>query len=239
MSMNNFQYQCVTFFEKAMHYKKQILMVAVAAVGLVVCYVGYGQYRKYAMISAHKEFVSAMRVFDAPLKDDGRKVRLQDLVFATAEEKWNRVNEAFERGYNNHKNSGLAGMFLAYRAQALLHLGKIDEAATLLRQAVLCMSGAELIQGYTLKLALVEMDAQDSSMQKAGLDRLTAIAQDEKNLFNDAALYHLGLKYFVEKNFQEAKNYFAQLKVKYGAEQDADKVSVWAQRAIDKLKLME
>lgn len=237
--MNNFQYQCVTFFEKAMHYKKQLLMAAAAVTGLAVCYFGYGQYRKHAMVSAHKEFVSAMKVFDAPLKDDGRKVRLQDLVFATAEEKWNRVNEAFERGYNNHKGSGLAGMFLAYRAQALLHLDRIDEAVVLLRQAIGCMSGAELIQGYTLKLALVEMDTKDAAMQKVGLDRLTAIAQDSSNSFCDAALYHLGLKYFVEKNFKEAKNYFGQLKLKYGSELDADKVSVWAQRAVEKLKLME
>ena len=237
--MNNFQFQCVTFFEKAMQYKKQIIMAIVVVVFLVIGYFGYQQYRTYLMASAHKEFVSAMKVFDAPLKDEGRKVRLQDLVFATADEKWNRVNEAFERGYNNHKGSGLAGMFLAYRAQALLHLGKIEEAVNILRQAVGLMSGFEVVQAYTLKLALVEMDSKDVLIQKVGFDRLLAIVQDEKNLFHDAALYHAGLKFFVEKNFKEAKNYFGQLKLKYGNEQDPDKASVWAQRAIDKLKLIE
>ena len=237
--MNQFQYRFVALYEKAMHFKKELLLAIVATAGLFGAYVGYRQYKKSLMASAHKEFVSAMKVFDAPLKDDGRKVRLQDLVFVTAEEKWGRVYDAFERGYKNNKGSGLAGMFLVYQAEALIQLGKLDQAIELMRQAVGIIEGNELVQGYLLKLALMEMDSANAAFAKAGMDRLTSLAQDDSNPFNDAALYHLGLKFFVEKNFAQAKNYFGQLKVKYGAELDTDKCSVWAQKAADKLKLME
>jgi len=236
--MNNFELVWHSWVDRLAKAKKPIIfgVIAVALIGFGI--LGYFELQKSRTLAAHKAFVSALKFFEAPLKSEGKRVGFQDVVFDTTEEKWKRTAEVFDQGYKNHASSSLAGLFLAYKSQALLNLGKHEEAIAALAAGVDLLP-RDLKEGYELKLALLKIDSQNEIFQKSGLDLLTHIAMDEKNHVQDAALYHLGLQFFVKKQFDQAQNYWGQLKLKYGKEQDSDKQSVWAEKAAEKLALIE
>ena len=65
------------------------------------------------------------------------------------------------------------------------------------------------------------------------------LSVDEKCVAHDRALYHLGNYYWNNKNFDEAKNYWNQLILVAKYNKDAQYSSQWAQKAREKLQLID
>lgn len=208
---------------RVIHYRKQVLL-SLAVVGLGgALFVGYTYYQNQRDMQASKALQAAVNVFRAQASSAGDEAQ------------WQAVAKTFEAGYSEHKGATIAASFLAYQADALLNAGKAEEAVEVLRLAVKKMSVKAVCQAYQLKLALVLLDSSREELQKEGLEQLQAIAQADKNVMHEQALYYLGMFYWVRQNFEEAKNYWQQYMIKYGA----DKGNVqFAEKVREKLELL-
>lgn len=228
--------------KKAKEYQNQLLM-GIGVLALIVGgTVGYLYYKKSQEEKAYRAFVVATEFFDAPVKpSDSKETDDLNLLgkkeFKTNKEKWEKVASVFKAGYEKHSGSGIASMFLIYHAQALVELGKKDEAKTTLKKAVLNLSDKKVANYFKSKLALMLLDSKNEKEVSQGLEMLSSIAGDETSVVHDAALYHLGEYYWYQKKFQESKNYWNQLLLKYGKSEKNP--SSWANAAKDKLRLID
>ncbi len=219
----------------ATHRKQALLGLAGLVVGALML-VGYHFYSNWAQAAAHKDFVVALRYFDAPVTT--QNVVTDDVVeFATDEDKWKKVEEVFKAGYQKHRGSGLASMFCAYQAEALTRLGNIDGAIEVLQNAIKIMPSNEMREFYKLKLALVKCDSADARVQQDGFADLKKLAEDQKSLANEAGLYYIGAYFWNQRDYAQAKNYWQQYMVKYGLK-DAKFQSGFSEVVKSKLKLI-
>ena len=88
----------------------------------------------------------------------------------------------------------------------------------LLKKSIASMKSGPLKEYYRLKLALLALDSPSEKVNQEGLQALQQMSFDQNHIANDQALYHLGMYFWANKNFNEAKNYWQQFLVKYGAE---------------------
>lgn len=214
-------------------YKKQVLIGLVAIIGFSGLLTGYLFYKNSANAAAYKDFVSALKYYDGIVMT--AKERFNDpnaKYFTTEQDKWVQTESIFSQGYNKHKGSKLGSMFLAFRAEAILNLGRKDEALSLFNEAVSQMPNNDVQDYYRIKIALIKMDKNDDS----GLAELQKIAENEKSIANDLALYQIGAYYWDQKKFTEAKNYWQRLLVKTGGAQ-IGQASPFAQEVKEKLSL--
>ncbi|MFH1643674.1 MAG: hypothetical protein ABIA74_00665 [bacterium] len=187
--------------------------------------------------NAHKDFVYAMEYFNAPVvSKESKSVSFDTKEFTSADAKWSKVEELFKRAYENNKSAGLAPIFLAYQSEALLNQDKLKEATDILKKSVGFISDKDLKSYYQVKLALMQIDSGDESLKQGGIAILKELAVNDKCAANDRALYHLGDYYWQNKNFDEAKNYWNQLILKYG--KSSLKPSLFAANAKPRLKLI-
>lgn len=236
-SKNNLLESLDRAIDTLIKHKKQTLM----GIGLTVCLVfagiGYTVYRQKMQVKAHATLVAALKVFEAPVvagSSNKSDVKMPT-QFATEEEKWNKVQEIFKDAYNNHKGAGIAPYFLTYQAEALVQLGKFDEAIQALTDAIRLMKSTELKAFYQVKLALIKLDSPKH--QQEGLTELKKYADDQQGLAHENALYHMGNYYWYKKDFVQARNYWQQLVIKYGLK-DARLQSGFTELAKSKLRLI-
>jgi len=221
-------------------HKREAIITGSIFVAIIVLAVGYSFYMNSLQRRAHRSFVDALKYFDAKVigKEEVKEdfLNLDEFTFRTPEEKWNKIAQIFQQGYEQNRGAGIAPMFLAYQSQALLNLEKPVEAINVLREAIRLMSGSVLKTYYRVKLALMQIDIENKDMIDEGVFTLKEISLDQKNPAHDMVLYRLGEYYWNVKNFDEAKNYWNQLILKYG--KSAEKPSTWAEFARPKLKLI-
>lgn len=217
--------------------KKQVLIAVAIFVGFVGIISWYLVTRGQIQVNAHKDFVHAMESFQAPVVGkEVASVSFDTKEFKTKEEKWQKVEELFKRGYEKNKSAGLAPIFLAYQSEALLNQGKNDQAISILKKSIDILSSKEVKSYYQIKLALMQIDFADKKVQADGVDLLKELAVDDKSIAHDRALYYLGDYYWHNKKFEDAKNYWNQLNLKYG--KSAKKPSYFVNKAKSKLKLI-
>jgi tetratricopeptide (TPR) repeat protein len=228
------------FISKIAAYKKQVIVVSCGLVAITLLVLGHSSYKRKREESAYKSFTQALEFFNAPVKPspkDINKIELGETSFTKEEEKWTKVVEVFRRGYEDHKSSGLGALFLVFYSEGLLKLGKLKEAVQELDKAIESMPNKAMADYYAVKSAMMKFDSNDGTMVKDGLVALTALAGAEQSVAHDCALYHLGLHYWNTRNYDEAKNYWNQLRVKYGTE--SDNPSDWVGPAEEKLRLID
>ena len=152
---------------------------------------------------------------------------------------WQDVEIAACTAYRQHSSSDIAPYFLAIEADALIEQGKATEGKELLRKAVSSMpSKAPLTDLYALKLARLEINAQEDASRKEGIAVLEKLAADDKSLVHDEAMFRLGKAYAQELRADEAKKTFEQLVSTYKESKEPAAQSVWAglaQEQIDRL----
>ena len=198
---------------------KVFLLSILLALGLISLITGYFFYKNILQERAHKSLVSAVKYFDAPVVKDAlesQKLNLDSTFFATDKEKWTKVEQVFDSAYQDNKRSDIAPIFLAYKSEALLNLGKQKEAISVLKDVVRLIPDSAAKFYYELKLALVKIDTREKALVDQGIATLERIAMDKRNYADDMALYRLGEYYYFNKNFSETKNYWNQLTLKYG-----------------------
>lgn len=198
---------------------KKLVMAGLLATGLgAASFFGYRMYDQRIQVAAHRDFVEAFNVYEASVKGNTQKQKTSDLQFDSEKEKWEATEKAFREGYAKNSRAGIAAAFLALQAEALSNLDRKDEARVVLRDALDHMTNAELKSYYEVKLALMQLDSSTEDERNRGLEKLKAITFDQQNVAHDQALYHLGQYYWLNKKFDEAKNYWQQFVVKYGSE---------------------
>lgn len=234
---NPLMHQLEKLYEYVKNNKKQVSIIAVIlliASGLIPWYFIH---KSIVEVRAHRDLVRAMEYFQASVVGpSATSISFDTKEFKTKEEKWTKVEDLFRQGFENNKSSGLASIFLAFRAQALWEQGKQEEAVEVLKNAIDTMPSQELKDSYKIKLALQEIDCENKSLQDDGLSLLKELAINEKSVCHDRALYNLGNYFWHKKQFDEARNYWNQLIIKYG--KSAKKPSAFVAKAKEKLKLI-
>jgi tetratricopeptide (TPR) repeat protein len=214
-------------------YKKQILIGAVIIFGTGLLSVGYLFYKSNARTAAYKDFVAALKYYDGlTIASKNKYNDPNSKYFLSEQEKWQQTEQIFSQGYQKHKGTELGSMFLAFRSEALSHLGKSSEAIATLSDAINQMPSDEVKDYYKVKLSLIKIDNNDQQ----GLESLQQLADNEKSVANDLALYHIGNYYWNQKKFADAKNYWQRLLIKTGGTK-VGQASPFIQEVKEKLNL--
>ena len=223
-----------------LNYKKEFIAAALVVVGVGVFGVGYSFYMNSLQKRAHTSFVEALKYFDAKvLSADNMPddiFNLDEHTFKTENEKWQKVAAVFQQSYEKNKSAGISPMFLAYASQAYLNLGNLTQAINVLQQAVKAMASSDVKTVYQIKLALMQIDSGIKSLLDEGLQSLKDLSLKQGEPLSDMILYRLGEYHWNIKNFDEAKNYWNQLVLKYG--KSTENPSWWVELARPKLKLI-
>lgn len=222
--------------------KNHLLVLLLASLGIAGGVMLYQGYRHRVETHAHKALNDAMKYFDGEVRGQQKKAEtdLEAKFFESNEDKWTKTAAAFHDAYEKNSSASLAGMFIAFESESYVRLGDLKKAIELLRSALQLMKQSQVKQMYNLKLALILMDCADEKERNEGLALLQSIANDNADFAQETALYRLGEYHWVKKQFDDAKNYWGQLTHKFGEKNEADKfVSVWAEQAHGKLKLIQ
>jgi len=161
---------------------------------LVLLSGGFYAYRSYMVQRNAEGFGGLGHYVERYLKNDSKKevARLDDGALALEAQSF--------------VGTAAAPYFSTYEAQDLLNQGKISEAAQVLKKAVANMpASSPLTALYSVKLALVQLDVDDKTVNAEGMALLKNIADDTKSPAWDAAVYYLGRYAWVKGDIEGAK----------------------------------
>lgn len=206
----------------ARRYLKEFLAVSFVLVATAGGYVGYRWYSISLEQAAHQSFAQSMQEYQHALKLNN-----------SAE--WDRVDASAMFGYEQHKKSNIAPLFLALHADIQLQRNEFTQAVETLQQVINGLpASSPLAPLYKTKRALILLDSSDEALQKNGLDDLLALARDKSNKVNDMALFYLGRYYWTTNNLEDAKKVWQELITTYPSQEAYP--SPWVQEAHQMLK---
>ena len=214
---------------------KQLLLYVAVVLGFILLMVGYFVHRENVQTRAHVDFTRAMEYFNAPVVGkDSASFSFDRVEFRTREEKWVKVEKVFKDGFKKNNSSGLASSFLAFQSTALLYQGRRSSAINVLSDAIDLCPSKEISDYYRVKLALLKIDDGD---RENGFKELKLLAANDKSVAHDWVLYEIGSYFWYENKFEEVKNYWGQLEIKYG--KSKEKPSGFWIKAKKRLKLIK
>jgi hypothetical protein len=212
-------------FYATVHNEKNIRYLAVLA-GLIV--LGLAAWGGYSYITL-KRSEEAQKALSEGIAEFDRA--------HTGEEKethWDDVVRGFQTGYERYSSTWAGPFFLVYKSQALLANHKFDEALAEMTKAVAAMKkSSPLYYFYVTKLALMKLDSQDKATKDAGMQELTALAENAKNPERERALYYAGYFAYGSGDVKKAQNFWVTLLQRAAPE------SHWAPLAKKKLEVIE
>jgi tetratricopeptide (TPR) repeat protein len=224
-------------FKKTVKYHKILIVAGLGVIVLGGAFFGYGYYKNKMRTNAYKDFISALAYYDGVVKDKKMDSNYSSIKqFESETDKWQQTEQAFKQGYQNYKNTELAPAFLAFQAEALLNLGKVDDAIKVLKDVIDQVKSDEIRDSYKLKVALINMDKKDEKAQTEGFNELIKIADNDSSIASEAALYQAGSFFWNQKKYNEAKNYWQRLLVKTMSK--SGQASVYAAEVREKLALI-
>lgn len=222
--------------KKAKKYQQAVVVGVVGVAVLGTAIFGYTYYKNKVRCAAYKDFMVAMQYYDGTVKTQKSSSDSSIKLFENYNDKWQQTEQAFRQGYEKYRSTELAPAFLAFQAEALINLGKVDQAVQTL-QTVIGQVGSEDIKDcYRVKIALIKMDNKDNKIQGDGLSELIAIANNNTSTANEIALYQTGSYFWSKKNYNEAKTYWQKLLVKTMSK--TGQPSVFAGQVREKLSLI-
>lgn len=225
-----------TIITKTVEYKKQVLIGAAFALSFSGAVTGYYFYKHNVQTKAHETFVAALKYYEAPVKTVRDETDFSTLQFTNETEKWTKVEEVFRTAYENYKNAGLASTFLVYQSEALMNLGKHDEAIAALQKSITLMDNASVADFFSVKLALMQLDNKLAATKEHGFALLKKIAESQQSIAQESALYYLGGYFWSQKKYPEAQNYWKQLLLKF--DNNPKVPSIYAEQVKNKLSLI-
>jgi tetratricopeptide (TPR) repeat protein len=224
-------------FKKTVKYHQTVIVAGLGVVVLGTAFLGYGYYKNKMRASAYKDFMSAIAYYDGVVKNKKMSSNSTSIKqFESESDKWQQTEQIFKQGYENYKNTELAPAFLAFRAEALLNLGKVDDAIKVLKDVINQVKSEEIKDTYKLKVALINMDKKDEKAQVEGFNELIKLADNDSSFASEAALYQAGSYFWNQKKYNEAKNYWQRLLVKTMSK--SGQSSVYAAEVREKLALI-
>lgn len=224
-------------FKKAKMYQQVLIVAGIGAIVLGSAGFGYIYYKSKVRAAAYKDFMTAIQSYDGVVKNKKVSSDYPSIKqFESETDKWTQTEQIFRQGYQNYKNTELAPAFLAFQAEALLNLGKVDEAISVLKEVVSQVKSEEIKDSYKIKIALINLDKKDEKSQSEALNELISIASNDNSVANEVALYQLGSYFWNQKKYNEAKDYWQRLLVKTTSK--SGQVSVYAGEVREKLGLI-
>jgi len=224
-------------FKKAKVYQQVLIVAGIGVIVLGSAGFGYIYYKNKVRAAAYKDFMTAIQCYDGVVKNKKVSSDYPSIKqFESEKDKWTQTEQVFRQGYQNYKNTELAPAFLSFQAEALLNLGKIDEAIKVLKEVVSQVKSAEIKDSYKVKIALINLDKKDEKAQSDALNELISVANNDSSAANEVALYQVGSYFWNQKKYNEAKDYWQRLLVKTTAK--SGQVSVYAGEVREKLGLI-
>lgn len=142
-------------------------------------------------------------------------------------QRWADVERGFQSGAQRHSSSALQPYFLVYQADALIELGKQQEALAIMDKALGMIARTNpLYYLYALKRALIRIDMQEAAIQKQGREELHALAKDSSNPAQDMARYYAGVDALLHSDKEAGEKFLTDISQESG---------LWHQLAQDKL----
>jgi len=224
-------------FDRAIAYKKELFLSAalVAISGMSVA--GYFLYKNRVSQLAHKAYAHALSLQNARVTKEHEVAASFEKIFVSSAEKWQAVADAFGAVYADYNTVGIGVMAGAAQVQALIRLGKFDQARSLLADVLARITSPELRALYSLTYARLLIDSEVAAEQQKGVSLLSQLAATKDSVVHDSALYYLGLHYWLTHDIVSASNYWKQLVMLYDS---ADKkTSPWVSTVKEKLALVE
>ena len=234
-----FEIEWKKYLDQAATYIKKDKELRIWVVVALVLGIGGGSYYGYRLINqrwsqkAQVAFAESYDVFNQAVA-----AQFNDKAAADAKrEMWEQAEIDFKRAYENNAHASLAPFLKAFRGQTLLFEGDREEAVTVMTEAVAKMGSSNPYKGlYEIGLAFVMLDGDEASIEK-GIKQLEDVASNEKNTFQDMALYYLGLYFNVLGEPDKAVGYWKQIKQDAMASTSKRGESPWAK--LVKIKLSE
>ncbi len=224
-------------FDRAMNYRKELLLSATLVVVSGASITGYFFYKDFVSKQGHKAYAGAMQLLQARVLKENEAKGPFELAFTSKKEKWQAVAEAFSKVYAQYSHVGIGAMAGAAQAQALLHLGDEAQARTVLADVLTHINEPNILALYTLTYARLLIDSPVEGDKERGMSLLTQLAATKENAVHDSALYYLGLEYWLSDDMASAANYWKQLIAQYDS---ADrKSSPWVSKVKEKLALID
>ena len=213
-------------------FKSFDLIYRIAALFFLLAIIGAGSYGGYRWYTINREQY-AQKSFSECLStyQEALSTQLNPQQEKSGQEMglWEEVEVAAKIGYEQHSKSVLAPYFLVLQADALIFQEKRSQAISLLEQAISMISPSlPFYFLYKTKHALLSLDNEET--REMGLKKMDELAQDKKNIFRDAALYHLGAFYWSNDDQEKAKAIWQQLMDDFPVTQSSGSSS-WAAQA--------
>lgn len=151
-------------------------------------------------------------------------------------EEFESVAAELKSAHDQNSSSSIAPYFTAYEVDALIKLGKHDEAIKALDSLIASLSSSNpMINLYKTKRALIKIDNKEEQIKQAGLAELETLAHDTKNKNRDEAQFYLGLYHYVADNMELAKKAWQEL-VEQSVE--SKNPSPWSEQAKSRLETL-
>lgn len=192
-----------------------------AAVLFVGGFFGYRMYHNYQEGNAAKILSGCFEAYD--------KAR-------TGQGDWEAVTTLCQLGQKRYSGTSAAPFFVAFEIDALLALGKTQEArerAEYIKRIL--PSSSPVTSLFTAKLALMKLDSDDVMVSQEGLTALKAVAENPKETAADMARYYLGMYYASIGDLAQARSFW-QSTVDLGSSDDRLMQSPWVNQAQAQLK---
>lgn len=205
---------------------KYVKPVGLSLLAGLLAFGGWYLYSQRTTQSEHESF----KIFNDCMREYERAIE--------GKAEWKDVDAMCSNGYQRNASSAVAPYILAIRIDALLAQQKQQEA---LEQSTIMLAhlpaNSPLYAPYKTKHSLLEIDSSDEATRLHGLRELEKLANDTKNIYNDVALYYLGLYYFMHADLVQAKEIWNRL-VLQAMPADKQGQSPWAARAKEKLQYL-
>lgn len=206
----------------ARRYLRELIIITLVLAGTFGGYLGYRWYVVSREQAAHQTFAQAMYEYQTAIRSNS------PAELAT-------VDALIARGYDQHKASNIAPLFLALKADIQLQRNDVTQAMETLQQLVTALPATSpLAPLYKAKRALILLDSSDEALQKNGVDELLSLARDKSNKVNDMALFYLGRYYWSKNDLDDAKRVWQELVNSYSMQEAYP--SPWVQEASQALK---
>ena len=226
----------ITFLKTAFYsYRTTILSAIIAGLVAGGGALFYRWYDVQVQQTAYTALKKAIQVYERPIAQG--KNNQNGTAFASAQEKWAAVDSTFKEAYEQHASSGIAAFFLAYRGDAALEAGELENAYKFYQEDVEKLPHGELRDLWLVKSSLIGIDTGDTQKCARGLETLQKLAAQTTSSAAQYAHYELGLYYWHAKDFSRAKNIWQDFIVKY-ASNDSSQDDFFVNKVKSKLALI-
>lgn len=147
---------------------------------------------------------------------------------------WQHIEQEAEHAITQHSRSHLVPYFFALQAQALIEQDKKDQAMTVMETMLSKLSTSSPLY-YLFQIKLARMKFSNEATQQDGLLLLQKLADNNKNPYQDEALFYLGKFYEQQQDYEKARALWNQLIYAFSSESALGK-SPWVDQAQQQLQ---